>query len=281
MLRWLPCLLVVGLLAGCEDVAARRRIQQGTRAYGDGRYEDAIVDFQTALQRRPSLSTGWYNLGVAHLALFSPGAKDQASDTHALAAIEAFKRYLDMDPTNKKARDYLLSTYIDSGHFEGALDYFEGRVARNAKDYEALAQLADINTKAGRFDAAIRWHRQRAAAEESTDAKADAHYAVGVLDWRRLYKKADVVRAHRAELADQGIAELLIADQLRPNHADTLAFINLLYRERALAHETSYARAVDIATAQVYLRRNLELLRAAAATAPKTTPEKPNQGGKP
>jgi hypothetical protein len=75
-----------------------------------------------------------------------------------------------------------------------------------------------------------------------------------VLDWRRLNGKPDVMGAERARIADEGLGWLQQADKVRPHHSPTLSYLNLLYRERALAHGASYARAVDTTSAQVYYK---------------------------
>ncbi|MFH0899979.1 MAG: tetratricopeptide repeat protein [Pseudomonadota bacterium] len=242
------------LLGGCEEVRARRCIQEGTKAFQAGSYEQAIAAFEEGLKIRPDLKIGWFNLAVAHLALFSPGAKTEASDQAALGAIRAFKEYLVREPGDSDARRYLVSTYIDSGHYEGALQHYEEKLARNPEDINAIAQLADINEKAGRLDDANRWHRRRIESETSNDGKADCWYRIGMANWRRLNRK-ELPARDRLKIADEGLAALQQADLLRPNHRFTIIFMNLLYRERGLAHSAEIARAVDFITAEVLSRR--------------------------
>lgn len=261
--HWLFILAVLFSLTACDEVNARRRIQEGNKLYHAGKYEEAIREYDSALASRPELAIGWYNLGLAHLALFAPGAKTPDNDKHANGAIAAFNKYLELVPGDTKARDYLLSTYIDSGQYQGALAYFERQLRDNPKNVEALAQLAQINAQAGNFEEANRWHRRRVEVETSTDAKADALYSIGVLDWRRLNNHPEVAGALRVRVADEGIAALQEAERLRPDHQATLTYMNLLYRERALGSEASFARAVDLATAQVHYKRAMELMKKA------------------
>jgi tetratricopeptide (TPR) repeat protein len=251
--------------AGCKEVRARRQIQEGNKAYYAGDYEDAIVQYDKGLAAAPGLAIGWYNLGLAHIAMFAPGKKTPENEAHAQGAIKAFSEYLRLNPKDTQARDYLLSTYIDSGHYEGALQYFEDRLAANPKDLEALGQLAQINSQAGKFDEAVKWHKKKAEVDPSTDGRADAWYSIGVLEWRRLNNHADVQGEGRLKIADEGIAALAQADTIRKDHAPTLSYQNLLYRERALAHGASWARSIDTATAQIYYKRAVELNKAAQA----------------
>jgi tetratricopeptide (TPR) repeat protein len=263
-------------LSGCEAVSARRKIQKGNKLYYDKQYAESIKLYDEALRSRPELDIGWYNLGLAHIALFQPGMKSDSNEEHAQGAIAAFKKYMELVPDDKQARDYLLSTYIDSGHYEGALAYFEDQLAKNPTDVEALAQLAQISSQAGKFDDAVKWHKKRVAIETSIDGKADAEYAIGVLQWKRLNNHPEVVREERLKIADEGLNALMEADKLRPNHGPTLSYANLMYRERALSHEVSYARAVETASAQVYQKRAMELIKGSTPqpAAPEAPPKK-------
>src|SRR6266568_366069 len=122
-LRWLVPLRILCLfslllgLASCKEVAARRDIQEANKLYYAGKYEEAIELYDQALQETPHLAVGWFNLGLAHLALFQPGAKDPSNDLHAKGAIVAFEKYLPLDPIDVDARDKLIGTYIASGRY--------------------------------------------------------------------------------------------------------------------------------------------------------------------
>lgn len=251
-------ILCLGTGTGCREVGARRDIQEGNKLYYAGKYDQAIVRYDEALAVQPDLAIGWFNVSLAHLALFAPGAKTPENEKHAKGAIQGFEKYLAMNPNDKQAQDYLLSTYIDSGHFEGAIKFFEVRLEKNANDIEAIAQLAHINAQAGNFDEAIKWHKRRAEVEKSIDTKADSWYSIGVLDWRRLNNHSDVDGVERARIADEGIGWLQKANDARKGHAPTLSYMNLLYRERALASAASYVRVVDTASAQVYYKQASE-----------------------
>jgi tetratricopeptide (TPR) repeat protein len=251
----------VALLGGCREVGARRNIQEANKLYYAGKYEEAITLYDEALAAQPDLAIGWYNLALTHHALFSPGAKTPQNDAHAQAVIDALQKYRTHFPKDPDAVKYLLSTYMDWGHYEGAIEYFKQKLADNPNDLTAVAQLADIYQKAAKFAEAIEWHKKHAELDPKPDNKADAWYSIGVLDWRRLHDISlnPPGGAERVKIADEGLAWLQKANEIRKNHLATLAYLNLLYRERALGQDTSYARAVDTATAQVYYKQAKEL----------------------
>lgn len=276
-MRWIGKELLLGLLclsvvAGCNEVKARRKIQEGTKAYRDGKYDSAIVLFNDALRLKPELATGWYNLAQAHLAIFAPGVKGKDNEAQAEGAINAFRTYLDMAPKDGKARDQLLQTYIDAGKYEFAIKYFEDELKADPNNVLAVAQLARINSDAGNFAIANQWNRKRVDMEVTADAKADAWYSIGVLSWRRLYNHPTVIGVERAKIADEGLFALEQAAALRKDHQATISYSNLLYRERALAHDAWWARAVDLTSATVYMKTALELAKANQAKAASAAP---------
>jgi len=274
---------LLALAGACDEVEARRHIQDGNKAYNSGKYDRAVTEYTAAITSHPELSIGWYNLGLAHLAMFQPGLKDPRNDEHAQGAIRAFQEYMKRYPDDNRARDWLLSTYIDSGHYEGALDYFRQKYDKDPTDMQALAQLAQINAQAGNFEEANKWHQTRAKAETSVDGKADAWYSMGVLDWRRLNNRASVQGSERARIADEGLYALQQADATRKDHQATITYTNLLYRERAMAHEAGIARIVDLASAQLYYKRAVDIARRtpSAPGQPGPAPGKPGTPGKP
>lgn len=279
----LACLLLV---AGCQEVKARRMIQEGNKLYRDNKYAAAITKYEAALKLAPQLETGWYNLALSHLGLFQAGVKTPENEAHALAAIGALNKFLELVPgdtdacepktkSDKKepeelqkrkpscARNFLLSTFIDSGHYEMAIEYFEKQLQGDPKNIIAISQIARIYADAGKFDEAVSWYKRLADAEDRPDEKANAWQAIGVMNWRRLYQHNEVAGDERLKLADDGIAALQQAEKHRPNFVDTYAYTNLLYRQRSLGHDVSYARVVDTVTAEHYLKRALELRQAA------------------
>jgi tetratricopeptide (TPR) repeat protein len=171
-----------------------------------------------------------------------------------MGAIDALQHYLQLQPKDTQARDFLISTYIDSGHYDLAIQYFEKQFERDQTSIETVAQLAQINQQAGKYDEAIKWFKKKGEVVKLIEEKADAWYSIGVLDWRRLNGHADIQGEDRMRIADEGIGWLQKADDARKGHAPTLSYLNLLYRERALSSEVSYARVADTATAQAYYK---------------------------
>ena len=128
-----------------------------------------------------------------------------------------------------------------------------------------LGEVAQTYVDAGKFDDAIKWYRRVIEVDTVTDTKADTFARIGILQWRRLNNHPEVASVARLKIADEGIDALQQANELRAGHPNTLTYWNLLYRERALASEASYARAIDTASALAYQKQAMDAMKAAQA----------------
>ena len=116
----------------------------------------------------------------------------------------------------------------------------------------------EASSKAGRFADALKWYERRASL---LPREAQARYLIGTACWEHLHENAKVSAAERQRIADRGIKALEGAVELRPGYVEALTYINLLYRERALAHPEGGERERDRRRADKYHQRALRLLR--------------------
>jgi tetratricopeptide (TPR) repeat protein len=259
-------LLVGG--AGCDEVRARRNIQEGNKKYQDSKYEEAVKLYDEALSSQPQLAIGWFNLGSAHFAIYQPGNDKPENVAHATAAANAFLKYVQMAPEDPDGRGMLIKVYKDSGNYEGVVKYYETQLEKDPNNLITISEIALAYVEAGKFDDGIKWYKRLIEVDPSNDGKGDTWYRIGTINFRRLNKHPEVAGVDRQRIADEGLSALAEARTLRPNHADTLTFTNLLYRERALASEASYARAIDTAAALVYEKQSRAMKAAQAASNP-------------
>jgi tetratricopeptide (TPR) repeat protein len=274
----LACVLVLGTVGGCDEINARRKVQEGNKLYQEEKYDEAVVAFETALRAKPDLAIAQFNLAIAHVEMFRAGDKTPANEKHATGAIDALNKYLVMAPKDDTARKLLIGIYTKSGRYDGALDYFKGEYEKAPKDPYNIAQLADINKQAGRFDDARKWFETLADVEDKPETKSTAWQQIGVTYFSQLNNHLEIFGEERVKLADGGIGALAKAIELKPDDANTYTFTNLLYRQRALGQGKSYAGVADLATAVVFQKKALELKGMAP---PPAAPGAPGAPGKP
>jgi tetratricopeptide (TPR) repeat protein len=260
VLTILAMLLALLSAVGCEKLRARDQINKGVQAYKNAKYEDAIDHFQKAVQLDPSLLNARLYLATAYMQQYIPGADSPDNNRFAEQAIDEFKKVLDTTPTPPKEQRIL-----------------------------ALKGIASLYFNMKKMDLAKQYHEQVAALDPNDP---EVYYSIAVIDWTQAYqprlearaklglKPTDDIKDKKtcAELqkeisgnqavVDDGIAKLQKALELRPDYDDAMAYLNLMYRERAdLECDDPAARAADLKTADDWVDKTLATKKAKAERA--------------
>jgi tetratricopeptide (TPR) repeat protein len=249
-------------LTGCEELSARRQIQEAGTLYDQGRFSDAVDKYRAALELAPHLEIGHHNAALAYLKLFRVGDDDEENLAYADRATEHLEVYLAEHPDDSKIRALLTRTWLDAGRYDKARAYWETRLEESPDNRNILMMLANIERQAGEFDAAIALHRQRVERESEPSDKIEALVDIAQLQLSRL-RNTKIVGAERAKIADVAIAALQEAAELDPDHVMVQSFLGSIYQLRASAHGASWARKIDLAASRIHLRRWRELNEAA------------------
>jgi tetratricopeptide (TPR) repeat protein len=244
-LALLAALLVITLAAGCSKLQARDQLNKGVQAYKANKFETAIEHFKNAIQYDPSLTVAKLYLATACSTQYVPGADNPENKRNAECAIEQFQKVLE-DPNVTQANKVLslkglASLYLNMNDFE------------KAKEYNRKAIDAD-----------------------PTDA--DNYYSIAVIDWTQTYKPrielrtslglkdpaqpikdkkaCEELKAKNWDKVEEGIQMLNKALDIRKDYDDAMAYINLLYRERAdIQCGDAAAREADNKTADEWVEK--------------------------
>lgn len=249
---------------GCGKVEARALAKQGNAAYREGKLSEALAKYEQAVAVDPELALAHLHRGYACLGLLAEAPEKDASGKqaadYARRARDAFGRFIELAPGDERGPRFYLQVLVDGGRYDEALRFLEKQHAKNPRDVQVVGSLGLVSSKAGRFDAALKWYEKRAAL---LPREAQARYLVGTACWEHLHNNAGVAAAERKRVADRGIAALEQAVRLRPGYIEAITYINLLYRERALAHgDDAAAKARDMQRAEEHHKRALTLLSA-------------------
>jgi tetratricopeptide (TPR) repeat protein len=269
LISWLALTLV-----GCSELRARQLGREGNRHFKEGDYRAAVRSYEASEQRYP-LPVVALNKGLACRQLLLPGAKSPENERAVECALAAFKNLKNLSPSDARADQLYLQTLFDADRFDQLARIFEADLAKSPNDPAAINGLVQVYSRWGRWDEALRWTIERAKRRPND---AEAHYAVGVFIYNRLFEKGggpdksgfdprptaepkpspafgpgDIVGAERTRLADEGIAHLEKALQLRANYADAMTYLGLLYRQKSFAYfaqPDQWQAAVDAAEAR-------------------------------
>jgi len=266
LLSWLALTLV-----GCSELRARQQAREGNRLFQAGDYRAAVQSYEGSERLYP-LPVVALNKGLACRQLLLPGAKSSQNEKAVECALTAFQNLKKLNPADARADQLYLQTLFDADRFEQLARIFEADLAKSPNDPAAINALAQVYSRWGRWEEALRWTIERAKRRPND---AEARYAVGVFIYNRLFEKGggpdkagfdprpnpepkpvpafgpgDIVGAERIRLADQGIAELESALKLRANYADAMTYLGLLHRQKSFAYleqPEQWQAAVDAA----------------------------------
>lgn len=229
--------------AGCGKLKARDNLNKGVQAYKSGQYDQAIEHFKEAKDLDPHLLSARLYLATAYATQYSPGSPTDDNKRLGQQAVEEFKEVLELDPKNLSAIDGIGSILYNMAGAEP----FDAKLMDESKSY----------------------HEQHIKLKPEDP---DPYYWVGVIDWALSYRGNKQARSDYNEKAKkpvkdgdpmppavrddftakygqtitEGITYLQKAIELRPDYDDAMAYLNLLYRQKADIETSPDARDGDL-----------------------------------
>jgi tetratricopeptide (TPR) repeat protein len=189
------------------------------------------------------------------------GVEDQKQAKYDHAA-EHFRRAVSLDPHSLEAHLHLATTYsqqyipgTDDSHdlqiVEAAESEYQKALEIDPNNLNSVKGLAYLNLQTKRFEIAKEYYRK---AIEINGEDPEPYYSTAVIDWTQSYQprmetraklrlKPDQplinepvcweLRSNVEDFIEEGITMLVEAVKRRPDYDDAMAYMNLLYRERA------------------------------------------------
>ncbi|MFZ3211026.1 MAG: tetratricopeptide repeat protein [Terriglobales bacterium] len=235
---------VLLVLAGCTKLKARDQLNKGVQAYKNAKYEDAIAHFQKAVALDPRLLNARLYLATAYAQQYIPGADTPENNQMGQQAIDEYKRVLEMDPRNINSVKGIASLYFNMKKFEQAKEYHEKAKQLDPNDPEEYYSIAVID-----------WTQSYAPRQEER-AKLGLKPEEPIPAKEK--KVCESLRDRNLPKVDEGIQNLTKALQLRPDYDDAMAYLNLLYREKAdIECGDPEARAADLKIADDWVDKTM------------------------
>ncbi len=234
--------VVLAGFAGCTKLKARDQLNKGVQSYKNAKYEDAIAHFQKAVALDPRLLNARLYLATAYAQQYVPGADTSDNNQMGQQAIDEYKRVLEMDPRNTNSVKGIASLYFNMKKFEQAKEYHEKAKQLDPNDPEEYYSIAVID-----------WTQTYAPRQEER-AKLGLKPEEPLKD----KKVCESLRERNLPKVDEGIQNLTKALQLRPDYDDAMAYLNLLYREKAdIECGNPEARAADLKLADDWVDKTM------------------------
>jgi len=254
---WVGCAILAGLLlsaSGCAKLQARDQLNKGVAFYKEGKYQLAIEHFKNAVSLDETLLNAKLYLATAYANQYVPGSEQEENVKMAEQAISHFHEVLKTDPSNVGSIAGIANLYFQMKRMDDAKDYYKRQLAVEPNNPEA-------------------W------------------YSVGVIDWTQAYqpriemktrlkiapdqpikdsKERQALAERNLPLIEEGMNSLNKAIELRPDYDDAMAYLNLLYREKADLEDSPDQREADLKTADSWMDKTLEIKKQKAAKTPGT-----------
>jgi tetratricopeptide (TPR) repeat protein len=237
----------LALSSGCSKLRARDQLNKGVQAFRNAQFQVAIVNFQNAIRLDPTLLNAKLYLATAWAQQYIPGGESPENVKIAQNALSAFEDVLKVDPNNSNAIASVAQIYYNMRQFD------------KAKEYQQHWMQVEPNNP-------------------------DPYYWIGVLDWAICFPRTQQVRKDlkiefpkdpkdpgslppipekaRAQLEQQngplvkeGVEVLEKAIQLKPNDFNTMAYLNLMYRQKADLEKDAKDRQADLKTAEDWVNK--------------------------
>jgi hypothetical protein len=244
--------VVLALLSsvGCNKLRARDQLNKGVKSYKDNHYEQAIDHFQQAVQLDPTLINARMYLATAYVSQYIPGVDSPDNLRTADEAIKEYQTVIDANPS----RDQKVNSAKGIAYL-----YLNEKKWDDAKKYYRMASDLDPNDP-------------------------EPYYSIGVIDWTACFqprmearatlgmkpeenlnpknkdqmKVCSELKVKNTPSIQEGIETLSKAIQLRPDYDDAMAYLNLMYREKADVECDDLAtRAEDLKTADHWVDETL------------------------
>jgi tetratricopeptide (TPR) repeat protein len=249
-------LLIAGL--GCTQLKARDRVNKGVHAFKAAKYAEAVGHFQAATEIDPTFDTARLYLATAYYQQYIPGAESPENLEMANKARSEYSKVLEKDKNNSLA----------------------------------LASIASLYFHQKNWNEAEQWNKRLLEADPKNK---EGHYTLGVIAWTRSFQKrmearaklgmkpedpgpikdAKVREALRGELlpmVNSGIENLQKALEIDREYDDAMAYMNLLHRERADMQNDVAEYKKDVASADTWVEKTMEVKKIKQERAAKAQP---------
>jgi tetratricopeptide (TPR) repeat protein len=215
----------------------------------NAKYETAIDHFKRAVELDSSLQNAKLYLATAYAQQYIPGVDSPDNLQNANDAIAQYKNVLDQDPKNVNSIKGIAYLYLQMKKFEDAKTYYRKAIELDPNDPEAYYSVGVID-----------W-------TEAYQPRMEARAKLGLRPDEPLKDKKVCVALRDAQGAviQDGMDVLNKALSLRQDYDDAMAYMNLLYREKADREcDEPDQRVADSKTADEWVDKTLAAKKAKA-----------------
>jgi len=227
-----------------KSLRARDQLNKGVNAFKNGMHPQAVEHFKQAVDMDPGFLTARLYLATAYMSQYVPGAESEENQRNADAAMKGFLEVLDRDNKNALAVESI-----------GSLCFNQKKLDDAKKWYLKLIDLDKQNKQAYYTVGVINWTKSytpRMEARARTGMKPEEPGPI------KDKKARETLKEQSQTIVQEGIDMLQRALEIDPEYDDAMAYMNLLFREKADIAETVEENKSCIAQAEQWVQKTLE-----------------------
>jgi tetratricopeptide (TPR) repeat protein len=238
----------------CADNHASAELNAGVRAFKNAQYPLAVSHFKAATEADEDCTIARLYLGTAYMQQYIPGADSPENLQMATTAREQFEAVLEQQPENELAMASIASLGFNQKNFDEAETWYKRLTLVNPKNKEAFYTMG-----------VIAWTR-------ALQPIMDARQKLGMKPDDPAPIKDDVVRQEvRAKVltvVQGGMDNLEHALAVDAEYDDAMAYMNLLWRQKADLEDSPEEARADLAKANEWFLKVINIRKAKAERKP-------------
>ena len=254
LLILLCCVFVTLTTADVQGQSnSESELNLGLEAYKNKKFEEAIWHFQRSVADDSSNVRARLSLATALAEKYIPAADTPDNNQVAEQALREFEKVLEMAPAELKAVNGVAYLLLQMKQFEEAKKFYQRAIEIQPNDPEPYYSLGVIDW--------TQTYALRMKIRAKLNLKPD-HSLIG-------YAQCLKVREANLLIVADGIERLMAALERRPDYDDAMAYMNLMYRERAdIQCGDPEARAADLKAADKWVDLTMGVKENKAAREP-------------
>ena len=245
---------------GCDKLKARDQLNKGVKAYKDNHYEQAIDHFQQSVRLDPTLINARMYLATAYVSQYIPGVDSPENLRTAQQAIDEYQKVIDANPSRDQkvnAAKGIAYLYLNEKKWDDAKKYYRMASELDPNDPEPYYSIGVIDWTA--------CYQPRMEERAKLGMKPDEHLSASNKEQKKV---CEALKPKNEPYIQEGIDSLNKAIQLRPDYDDAMAYMNLMYREKAdVECDDPATRTEDLKTADGWVDKTLAVKKAKAEKA--------------
>ncbi|MDE0101382.1 MAG: hypothetical protein OXN89_03300 [Bryobacterales bacterium] len=241
--------------ANLDFLKARNALNKGVGAFTAGDFVRAGTYFEEAADLDPELGAARVYGAYSTMMQYQPGAEYKENLDIAHKALDGFKAVLEDDPTNATALQSIASLYFNMKEMELAKEW-HGKVLEQQPDYKESYYTIGVIAWTQSYEPRLEFRANAGLAQEDPGPIA----VRGRLN-RSQREEYAALKEEIVPKIDEGLVALEEALKIDEEYDDAMAYVNLLYREKADLADSTQEHDQLLATADEWVDRALETRR--------------------